>query len=223
MVADDLGIDVDAAFGKLVRFWIWCDIQSISGNALGVTKTFLDRLVHQPGFSDALIKAGWLQVRSGSLEVPHFDRHNGQTAKARAVTNRRVSKHRVKCNAVSNVNSVTRALQKPLPEEEEEEDKLATLALRGRATLPESLGTPAMQQLWPDWLQHWSETFARGKPMPEQTAHAQLRALVAIGPERACAAINNAIARGLREPAEPLAGSNGKAAKPQREPKLTIV
>jgi hypothetical protein len=97
-------------------------------------------------------------------------------------------------------------------------------AARARARgLPESLSTPAMQRLWPNWLQHWSETFARGNPMPEQTAHAHLRALVAMGPERACAAIKNAITRGLREPAEPLGGGTSKTTSSRNEPALTIV
>ena len=72
-----------------------------------------------------------------------------------------------------------------------------------QSQLPVSLTSPDMIKLWPNWLVHWSETFANGKAMPEQTAHAQLRSLVTIGPERAAAAINNAITRGLREPAEP--------------------
>lgn len=93
-IAEILGIDPDAVIGKLVRFWLWCDQQSVSGNSLGITKSHLDRLVYQPGFSDALIKVDWLLARSGSLEVPRFDRHNGQTAKARSESARRMAKKR---------------------------------------------------------------------------------------------------------------------------------
>lgn len=140
IIAEALNIDPDAVIGKLIRFWLWCDQQSISGNALNVTKMFLDRLVHQPGFSDALIKADWLQVRSGSLEVPHFDRHNGQTAKARALANRRIAKHRATKAPKCNASSVTSPLQKALPEEEEEEEYKRSLSrARDPATqLPEN-------------------------------------------------------------------------------------
>ena len=120
-MATILGIDPDAVVGKLVRFWTWCDQQSISGNALTVTDSVLDRITHQPGFSDALRKVAWLEVRSGSLQVPHFDRHNGQTSKARAVCNRRVTDHRNKCNAPSVTNVTPTALIKPLPEKSREE------------------------------------------------------------------------------------------------------
>ena len=131
-MAEVLSIDPDAVVGKLVRFWSWCDQQTISGNALGVTDSFIDRLTHQPGFSDALRKVDWLLARSGSLAVPHFDRHNGHTAKARAVTNRRVANHRN--NGGGNAECVTdvtgAALQKPLPEKRREDIQITPLPAR---------------------------------------------------------------------------------------------
>ena len=125
-MATILDIDPDAVVGKLIRFWAWCDQQSISGNALTVTESVLDRITHQPGFSDALRKVAWLEVRSGSLQVPRFDRHNGQTSKARAVCNRRVAEHRDKCNASSVTNVTPQALEKPLPEKRREEKSITT-------------------------------------------------------------------------------------------------
>jgi hypothetical protein len=125
-MATILDIDPDAVVGKLIRFWAWCDQQSISGNALTVTESVLDRITHQPGFSDALRKVAWLEVRSGSLQVPRFDRHNGQTSKARAVCNRRVAEHRDKCNALSVTNVTPQALEKPLPEKRREEKSITT-------------------------------------------------------------------------------------------------
>lgn len=119
-IAEELGIDPDAVVGKLLRLWVWADQQTISGDDLRVSEPFIDRITHQPGFSLALRKVDWLQARSGSLAIPRFDRHNGQTAKARAATNRRVAGHRERdCNALS----VTEALPKPLPEKRREEKK----------------------------------------------------------------------------------------------------
>jgi hypothetical protein len=105
-IADALGIDADAAVGKLVRFWVWADQQSIC-NALSVTEKLIDRVTHQPGFAKALQKVGWLEGSSGSFTIPRFERHNGQTAKARALTNKRVAKHR---DHDGNAPSVTSAL-----------------------------------------------------------------------------------------------------------------
>ncbi len=121
-MAEALGIDPDAVLGKLARVWIWADQHTISGTDLRVSEAFLDRLTHQPGFAIALRKVDWLQARSGSLAIPRFDRHNGQSAKARAASNRRVAEHRdVKrdCNG----ETVTDALPKQLPEKRREEKR----------------------------------------------------------------------------------------------------
>lgn len=72
-------------------------------------------------------------------------------------------------------------------------------------TLPAGLDTPGFRAAWEAWLQHWSEAFNRASPMPSATADRHLRLLVTLGPVRALVAMENAISRGLREPAEPFA------------------
>lgn len=120
-LAEILKIDPDAVLGKAIRFWVWADQQTIDGNANSVTKNAIDRVAFMSGFADALITVGWLQENNGSLTLPNFDRHNGESSKKRALTNRRVSEHR-KQKPKSNAKSVTEGDQKALPEEEEEED-----------------------------------------------------------------------------------------------------
>lgn len=94
-----LGIDQDAVFGKCMRFWIWADLQSVSGDDIGVTFSFIDRHVNCPGFAEALRESGWMKLRkNGNVVIPHFERHNGQTAKNRALTRERMKKLR-KCDA----------------------------------------------------------------------------------------------------------------------------
>lgn len=88
-MSEILGIDPDAVVGKLIRFWVWADQQAVSGHALIVTKKLIDRVTYCPGFADALLKVDWLQARSGSFVIPHFDRHNGQSAKNRALATER--------------------------------------------------------------------------------------------------------------------------------------
>ncbi len=95
-MAEILQIEPDAVVGKLVRLWTWCDQQTLDGNSLGVSEAIIDRLTHQPGFSAALREVSWLQARSGSLAIPNFSRHNGQTAKVRALDNRKKAKNREK-------------------------------------------------------------------------------------------------------------------------------
>lgn len=91
-----LGIDPDAVLGKCIRLWIWADQQSISGDDLSVTFSFLDRLTGCPGFSNAITEAGWLDGESGHVSIPNFTRHNGKSAKQRALSRRRMEKHRLR-------------------------------------------------------------------------------------------------------------------------------
>lgn len=117
-IAEILNIDPDAVLGKLVRIWAWADQQTIDGNAGSVTRGVLDRISFITGFADALIAVGWLAYEDGKMVLPNFDRHNGESSKKRALTNRRVADHRKR-----ETQKVTQpALQKALPEEEEEED-----------------------------------------------------------------------------------------------------
>ena len=102
-LAEYLKIDQDAAFGKCVRIWIWADQQSVDGDRLSVTPSFLDRLTNCPGFSEGLRLVGWLKSRNDRFSIPNFSRLNGQSAKKRALTQERVEKSR-------NAKSVTETL-----------------------------------------------------------------------------------------------------------------
>ena len=117
-MAEILGIDQDAVFGKLMRIWIWADSQTVDGNAGGngvsVTVSFLDRCTHVTGFGNALEKVGWLiRCPDGRLTFPNFVRHNGSTAKSRACTARRVANHK-KSNANGNAKGIASTVTEPL-------------------------------------------------------------------------------------------------------------
>ena len=93
-LAEALNIDPDAVVGKLFRVWVWFDSHTEKGNAPSVTKLLLDRLVGVNCFCDAVIAVGWMQEENGELVLTNFDRHNGETAKTRALTAKRAAKHR---------------------------------------------------------------------------------------------------------------------------------
>jgi len=124
VMADSLGIDPDAVLGKLVRIWVWADQQTIDGNAASVTLSLLDRLSGVTGFAKAMLGAGWLRQVGDGVQFVNFDRHNGETAKKRAMTARRVEKHRAgnakkpQTGAGCNADSVTKALPEEIREEE---------------------------------------------------------------------------------------------------------
>jgi len=157
-IAETLSIDPDAVIGKLIRIWIWADQQTVDGNARSVTKMLIDRVTGVPGFADSMLSAGWLKQGKHGLSFPNFDRHNGNSAKNRALTNKRVKRKR-------NADGVADAL----PEKRREEisipsgiDDKAWLEYETfRATLPKKNRlTPKAREL------AWKMLSAY--PMPEQ-------------------------------------------------------
>lgn len=109
--------DPDFTVGKLAKMWRWFDQHTTDGNAVGVTSALLDRYVGVTGFCDAMQSVGWLVISSGGITLPHFDFHNGKTAKQRAQGAKRAANHRVRDE--SNAASVTNALPR---EEKRRED-----------------------------------------------------------------------------------------------------
>lgn len=183
-MAEILGIDQDAAFGKCVRLWMWADQQSVDGNALSVTSAFLDRIVFCNGFAKALVKVGWLDGRDGRLSIPNFDRHNGQSAKKRAQTTKRVSQHR-------NAASVTSAL----PDKREiREDNTHTHTHRSvRDFANHSAVAEEWRDLWKSWLDCWEGRM--GKRFDPILAQHQLNQLSASPASKAKADLVFSIAK----------------------------
>lgn len=114
-IANALNLDPDAVVGKLIRVWAWFNKHTTDGNGVGVTYLLLDRITSVTGFGEMMCLAGWLEQRDKVLHMPNFDRHNGESAKKRALTAKRVSKLR-------NAPSVTQAL----PEKRREESTYST-------------------------------------------------------------------------------------------------
>jgi hypothetical protein len=126
-IADELGISPEAAFGHLCRVWIWADQQSLNGHAINVTEKGLARVSGHAGMVTAMRKVGWVTGSDGALSLPNFDKHNGETAKKRALaTNRKVTQR----SRSNSDNSVTR------------EDK----SKKEEKTSPPNGGTPT--ELW---------------------------------------------------------------------------
>lgn len=119
-IASELDIDPDAVIGKLLRVWAWFDEHTDNGNAPSVTKKLLNAKVNEVNFCETVINSGWMCEKDGFIWLPNFDRHNGVTAKRRALSTRRVQKHREeKPPETCNAEEVT----KSLPEKEKKKNK----------------------------------------------------------------------------------------------------
>lgn len=134
-IAAILGLDPDAVVGKLVRVWSWFDKQTVDGHAPSVTDLVLDRITARDGFARAMRDAKWLDAENGGLAMPRFDRWNGQSAKKRALANRRQAKKRT-----ANVTPTSRA--------ERDENVTREEKRRGNTPLPPS---GSFLRFWGGW------------------------------------------------------------------------
>lgn len=116
--------DADLTVGKLMRLFRWFDQQTIDGNAPSVTSALLDRIIGVPGFVAAVASVGWIVADGASISLANFDRHNGATAKSRALTAKRVANHKSNAsgNAAANGASVSEALPREEKRREDKED-----------------------------------------------------------------------------------------------------
>jgi len=88
-IASGLKTDRYSVVGRLHRIWSWANEHLTDGQDVPVDSEFLDALVETPGFSEQLRRVGWLSGRDGSLVFPSFERHNGASAKSRAMDSER--------------------------------------------------------------------------------------------------------------------------------------
>jgi hypothetical protein len=108
-MARELCIDRDAVFGKLILIWMWFDQNSVDGVVDGAVDADVDAVVRMTGFASVMRSVGWLfdkpddeadptihSTHIPGLALPNFDRHNGETAKKRALRNDRQAKWRSK-------------------------------------------------------------------------------------------------------------------------------
>lgn len=189
-MAGILEVHPDTALGLCFRFWCWCDDHLTDGHALGVTTVTLDIVIGRPGFAQALIDVGWLQVRNSSLVVPRFDRHLSDSAKNRALAKDRKTNQRRKHDSVTNVPQVSRSQRdKTVTREEKRREENINKKTNTRDT-SEIQDNPDQQairraskhwadnrfrQCWQRWLNHAS--FARGRPISLESEQSQLYSL----------------------------------------------
>lgn len=84
-LAKALGVTKDDVYGKLFRLWSWFDRHSHNGVVPGEDLEAIDDLIGVPGFAAALVSVGWLGDAVGGIVIPHWERHNSETAKQRAL------------------------------------------------------------------------------------------------------------------------------------------
>ena len=97
--AEMLGISRREAIGLFFDYWIWLD-KNLSrfcpGVVPNVSRKSLDEVLHTPGFSRCLEAIGWAKFDDAAwtLTVINAERHNGNSAKARAYEQKKKANQR---------------------------------------------------------------------------------------------------------------------------------
>lgn len=101
---------VTVVCGGLIRLWRYADSHIREDNTLDLGASEIDELVGIPSFC-SFMPPDWLrEVDEHTVELPGFQEHNGVEAKKRALTQKRVARHRTNTKRESVTSSVTPAL-----------------------------------------------------------------------------------------------------------------
>ena len=88
-IARLLGVPPVHALGACVAFWVWADDATDDGYLPGIDVRMLDEALGIPGLAAAMIDVHWIIELGDGLLIAIHDRHNGNSAKSRALKNRR--------------------------------------------------------------------------------------------------------------------------------------
>lgn len=154
--------DPDLTVGKLMRAFRWFDQHTLDGNAHNVTPALLDRIIGATGFAQAMCDVGWLAISRAGLSLKNFEKHNGSTAKSRALTAVRVANHRANAPAAlseagdegRNADSVTGPLAREEKRRGEDTSAKASVSGAKRASTAKGARLPkpwALPKAWGDW------------------------------------------------------------------------
>lgn len=94
---------VTQVLGCLAQLWMFADSHIRQDDTLDITLDEIDQLVGVEGFAK-LMPSDWLEILDANrVRLPDFQAHNGTDAKKKALTSKRVQRHRIR----TAVNEVT--------------------------------------------------------------------------------------------------------------------
>lgn len=95
-VSIKLGVDRRLVAECCGLLWDWADSETTDGHIEGVDAAYIDALVGLPGFALALStrEVGWLRITESGITLPNWGRHNGESAKKRAIESEKKKRQR---------------------------------------------------------------------------------------------------------------------------------
>lgn len=189
---------VTLVVGGLARLWMYADSHAREDDTLDLGFAELDELLGIPGFCRALPECWLREVSEGSVELPGFQEHNGVEARKRALTQKRVSRHRsAQALQPSETRNAAALPDQTRPDQTKttKEEGAGAPSSSGSVT---TIGTPA--GLNAEAFSRWDLYLRRsGKPLNDFSRAGAQRKLAAMGDEaRQAATVEHCIANGWR-------------------------
>ena len=94
IMADFLAVDRRMVAGVFMDWIDWADEETTDGFIDGMTVDQIDVVVGYQKFGQALLLVDWIKQDKRGLYIVNFDRHNGESAKKRALDQRRQASRR---------------------------------------------------------------------------------------------------------------------------------
>lgn len=202
-IASMVNLHVDTVVGKLLNVWGWADGVTTDGRIQFTNNSFIDRIAGKRGFAESMQKVGWLVWDGDTAILPHFERHNGKSAKLRATGAARQSASRFR-----NADTVTEVTQEALPDKRREDkrrkvnDDTPISPADDFPIPPEGFRSPEFSAAWLDFIQHRHDM---KKPLTARAARACLNKLISWGERKAVVALRDSVANGWQGLFEPKA------------------
>ena len=92
-IARQLQITPAEAAARCMMFWSWCDSETSNGS-IRATEDDVDDEAGIRGFARAMQEENWLLPCGDGFQLGNWDRHNGKSAKARALAAERKAQER---------------------------------------------------------------------------------------------------------------------------------
>lgn len=90
------GTTEEAAFTAFFRLWVYFDSHTATGFLPGITIDDLDKRAGLKGFGRAMEQVGWIVQDARGISITNWNRHNGDSAKSRALNQKRMQRNRAK-------------------------------------------------------------------------------------------------------------------------------
>lgn len=203
---------VTLVLGALTRLWIYADSHARDDDSLDLGTKEIDELIGISGFCSAMPDDWLREIDENTVELPGFQAHNGVEAKKKALTQKRVSRHRdnKKHNSVISGNAST------LPDQDQ--TKTRPDQKKGGEKTEVVLHESLPKESWEEWLIHRRE---KRMPMDSRTLRMQLNLLAKHPTETQREMIEQAIISGWQGLFAPRV--NGKAAAKPANPYASAI